>query len=109
MTLIDDVVLQPMSLALMRCDVMLDAPACIEINPNVPTACPQVKAADSTTELDQLEYEKKLLSVMRCSQPKQVEINTIASSFAGLSVTLQQTHEYVSYESYLSSIIQLLG
>lgn len=103
---------QPVALALLRHDVMLDTPTGQTIAPEVSFELSsdknQPKAPIATSNAaENCCTEEELAcpvegdghdcapSVLCCSAPKQVEINTIASSFAALSVTLHDLQQYV--------------
>ncbi|XP_047736457.1 glutathione synthetase [Hyalella azteca] len=81
---------QPVSLALIRCDVLLDAPPC-----NENTSGSKLSEGSGPQEGEGTHSPEDDLRKLCCAAPKQVEVNTIASSFGALAVHLGHLHKYV--------------
>jgi len=115
-TVREEGIAQPVALALLRHDVMLDTPTgqvtfpeiSFELSseknqPQPPVGTPPVGSPPPEHCCTEDKFACKspaaqaacVQSVLCCSAPKQVEINTIASSFAALSVLLRDMQQYV--------------
>ncbi|XP_018020366.1 glutathione synthetase, partial [Hyalella azteca] len=87
MTVREEGVAQPVSLALIRCDVLLDAPPCDEN-----TSGSKLSEGSGPPEGEGTHSPEDDLGKLCCAAPKQVEVNTIASSFGALAVHLGHLH-----------------